>query len=131
MTTLPFPVPQALFPVQHRFLELDGAHIHYVDEGQGETLLLLHGNAAWCFLYRKIIASLKADFRCVALDYPGYGMSDALPGMAIRRANTVPFSSTSWIDWGSRTSQSWCRIGADPSALVLQAVDRSSCAASS
>ena len=74
---LPFHIPSALFPVEHRFLDLDGARIHYVDEGAGDTLLLLHGNPAWCFLYRKIIAALKHDFRCVALDYPGYGMSDA------------------------------------------------------
>jgi haloalkane dehalogenase len=78
--TLPFAVPTALFPVEHRFLDLDGARIHYVDEGSGETLLLLHGNPSWSFLYRKITAALHNDFRCVALDYPGYGMSDAPPG---------------------------------------------------
>ncbi len=78
--TLPFPVPRELFPVEHRFLDLDGARIHYVDEGSGETLLLLHGNPAWSFLYRKMIGALKDQFRCVALDYPGYGMSDAPPG---------------------------------------------------
>jgi haloalkane dehalogenase len=78
--TLPFPVPAELFPVTHRFVDIDGARIHYVDEGSGEPLLLLHGNPAWSFLYRKIIAALKSDFRCVALDYPGYGMSDAPPG---------------------------------------------------
>ena len=78
--TPPFAVPSTLFPVEHRFLDLDGARIHYVDEGSGEILLLLHGNPAWCFLYRKIIAALKHDFRCVALDYPGYGMSDAAVG---------------------------------------------------
>ncbi len=78
--TLPFPVPTQLFPVEHRFLDLDGARIHYVDEGSGETLLLLHGNPSWSFLYRKIVAALKHDFRCVAMDYPGYGMSDAPPG---------------------------------------------------
>jgi haloalkane dehalogenase len=77
---LPFKVPYGLFPVEHKFMELDGARIHYVDEGCGETLLLLHGNPAWCFLYRKIIAGLMSDFRCVALDYPGYGMSDAPSG---------------------------------------------------
>jgi haloalkane dehalogenase len=76
----PFNVPQGLFPVQHRFLDLDGGRIHYVDEGVGETLLLLHGNPSWCFLYRKIIAALRSDFRCVALDFPGYGMSDAPAG---------------------------------------------------
>lgn len=77
----PFEVPHKLFPVQHRFLEVDGGRIHYVDEGTGETLLLLHGNPSWCFLYRKIIAALKSDFRCVALDFPGYGMSDAPAGV--------------------------------------------------
>src|SRR6516162_5396263 len=76
----PFDVPQRLFPVQHPFIDLDGGRIHYVDEGAGETLLLLHGNPSWSFLYRKIIAALKSDYRCVALDYPGYGMSDAPPG---------------------------------------------------
>jgi pimeloyl-ACP methyl ester carboxylesterase len=35
-------------------MELDCARIHYVDEGAGESLLLLHGNPSWCFLYRKI-----------------------------------------------------------------------------
>jgi haloalkane dehalogenase len=80
MSTVPFDVPQALFPVQHRFLDLDGARIHYVDEGAGDTLLLLHGNPSWSFLYRKIIAALRSDFRCVALDFPGYGMSDAAAG---------------------------------------------------
>ena len=75
-----FPIPAGLFQVAHRFMDLDGARVHYVDEGAGSILLLLHGNPSWSFLYRKIIASLKSDFRCVALDYPGYGMSKAPPG---------------------------------------------------
>ncbi|MFT3731621.1 MAG: alpha/beta fold hydrolase [Hyphomicrobium sp.] len=77
---LPFDVPYELFPVEHKFLEIDGARLHYVDEGQGEALLLLHGNPTWSFLYRKIIRVLRSNFRCVALDYPGYGMSSAPPG---------------------------------------------------
>src|SRR5215467_7276951 len=80
MRKAPFQVPHELFPVEHRFLDLDGHRIHYVDEGAGETLLLLHGNPAWSFLYRKIIAELRDEFRCVALDYPGYGLSTAAPG---------------------------------------------------
>ena len=76
----PFDVPQRLFPFQHRFMDLDGGRIHYVDEGAGETLLLLHGNPSWSFLYRKIIAALRSDFRCIALDFPGYGMSDPAAG---------------------------------------------------
>jgi haloalkane dehalogenase len=76
---LPFDVPVALFHVEHRFIDVAGARIHYVDEGAGETLLLLHGNPSWCFVYRKIIAALAPSCRCVALDYPGYGMSTAPP----------------------------------------------------
>lgn len=78
--TLPFCVPVELFPVEHRFVDVKGARLHYVDEGSGDTLLLLHGNPSWSFLYRKIIAGLKADFRCIALDFPGYGMSDPPSG---------------------------------------------------
>src|SRR6266699_5734470 len=77
---LPFPVPHDLFPVEHRFIDLDKARIHYVDEGTGEPVLLLHGNPTWSFLYRKIIAGLSDEFRCIAPDYPGYGMSSAAPG---------------------------------------------------
>jgi pimeloyl-ACP methyl ester carboxylesterase len=42
--------------------------------------LLLHGNPSWSFLYRKIIIELRRDVRCVAPDFPGYGMSDAPAG---------------------------------------------------
>jgi len=73
-------IPAGLFPVEHRFMNLDGARIHYVDKGAGSILLLLHGNPSWSFLYRKIVASLKNNFLCVALDDAGYGMSDAPPG---------------------------------------------------
>lgn len=80
MTPPRFEAPRALFDVAHRFLDLDGARVHYVDEGAGETLLLLHGNPTWSFVYRKIIAALRSRFRCVAVDYPGYGMSDLRAG---------------------------------------------------
>src|SRR5262249_51855543 len=50
---------------------------HYVDEGSGRPILLLHGNPTWGFLYRKIIAELRvAGFRCLAPDLLGYGLSD-------------------------------------------------------
>jgi haloalkane dehalogenase len=77
---LAFDVPRELFPARHRFRDVDGTRIHYVDEGQGETLLLLHGNPSWSFLYRKIIAGLTDHYRCIALDFPGYGLSEAPSG---------------------------------------------------
>ena len=54
--------------------------IHYVDEGGGPTLLLLHGNPTWSFLYRDVITGLRESFRCIALDYPGFGLSTAPAG---------------------------------------------------
>src|SRR6185503_14762801 len=54
--------------------------LHYVDEGSGPPLLLLHGNPTSSFLYRHIIAGLSDRFRCVAPDYPGFGRSSAAPG---------------------------------------------------
>ncbi len=66
-----------LFPFTSRFVELDGHLIHYVDEGQGPTLLMLHGNPTWSFVYREVIRSLRDEFHCIALDYPGFGLSVA------------------------------------------------------
>jgi haloalkane dehalogenase len=73
-------VPSELYPFEDRYIQIDGAQVHYVDEGSGPTLLLLHGNPTWSFLYRAIISELRADFRCVAVDYPGFGLSTAPPG---------------------------------------------------
>jgi hypothetical protein len=76
-----FPVDRAQFPYQSRYLALgNGARIHYVDEGSGPVLVLLHGDPTWSFLYRRIIAALKDDSRLVAPDYPGFGLSHAPPG---------------------------------------------------
>lgn len=73
-------VNDSLFPFQSRFVELDGHVIHYVDEGSGPALLMLHGNPTWSFVYREVIALLRDQFRCIALDYPGFGLSSAAPG---------------------------------------------------
>ena len=73
-------VDDELFPFQSRFLDLDGHRVHYVDEGSGPTLLFLHGNPTWSFDYSAVITLLREDFRCVAVDYPGFGLSTAAPG---------------------------------------------------
>ncbi|WNG41039.1 alpha/beta fold hydrolase [Archangium violaceum] len=78
---LAFELPRAMFDVDHKFIELpSGARIHYVDEGEGETLLFLHGNPAWSFQWRDLIRGLRGSYRCIALDYPGFGLSEAPAG---------------------------------------------------
>lgn len=68
----------ALYPFKSRWADLrNGSRVHYVDEGEGPVLLLLHGNPSWSFLYRHIIQRLRGQFRCVAPDLPGFGLSEA------------------------------------------------------
>ncbi|RKH38683.1 alpha/beta fold hydrolase [Corallococcus sicarius] len=79
--TAPMDIPRTMFDAESRFITLpSGARIHYVDEGEGETLLFLHGNPAWSFQWRDLIRGLRGSYRCIALDYPGFGLSDAPAG---------------------------------------------------
>jgi haloalkane dehalogenase len=73
-------VSEELFPFTSRYLDVAGHRVHYVDEGEGPTLLMLHGNPTWSFVYRDVITALRGEFRCVALDYPGFGLSEAAAG---------------------------------------------------
>ena len=51
---------------------------HYVDEGPrtGPALVFVHGNPDWSYAYRHLITDLRADYRCVAVDHIGFGLSD-------------------------------------------------------
>jgi haloalkane dehalogenase len=64
------------YPFEPRYLELPMGRMHYVDEGEGEPILMLHGNPTWSFLYRHLIKCLSRRYRCVAPDYIGFGLSD-------------------------------------------------------
>jgi len=77
---LPAATRAAHFPFESRFVELDDHRLHYIDEGRGPTLLFVHGNPTWSFLYRHIVQRLRGRFRCVAVDHPGFGMSTPAPG---------------------------------------------------
>jgi haloalkane dehalogenase len=58
------------------YLDQDGLRMHYLDEGAGDPVLLLHGEPTWSFLYRKLIPRLAAGARAVVPDYFGFGRSD-------------------------------------------------------
>jgi haloalkane dehalogenase len=64
------------FPFAPRYLAQDGLRMHYVAEGAGDPVLLLHGEPSWAFLYRKLIPQLAEVARVVAPDYFGFGRSD-------------------------------------------------------
>ena len=61
-------VDDNLFPFESRFIRIDGHTVHYVDEGSGPTLLLLHGNPTWSFLWREAICALRNRVPVVVCD---------------------------------------------------------------
>jgi len=64
------------FPYTPRYFMHKGARIHYIDEGKGPTILCLHGEPSWSFLYRKMIPILSQNHRVVCFDFIGFGRSD-------------------------------------------------------
>jgi len=67
---------QHLYPFQSHFMPINGHRYHYVDEGQGSPVLMLHGNPTWSFYYRQLITTLTPDYRVIAPDHIGCGLSD-------------------------------------------------------
>ncbi len=65
------------YDFKSKFIEIKGSKIHYIDEGEGEVILLIHGMPSWSYLWRNVIPSLKNSYRCVALDLIGFGLSDS------------------------------------------------------
>ncbi|MEU8355964.1 alpha/beta fold hydrolase [Nonomuraea sp. NPDC048882] len=64
------------YPFASHFLTRAGLTQHYVDEGDGAPVLMLHGNPSWSYLWRRLIVALRAEHRCVAPDHIGMGLSD-------------------------------------------------------
>jgi haloalkane dehalogenase len=65
-----------LYPFTSRWFESPVGRMHYLDEGEGLPILFFHGNPTWSFLYRHVIVGLRDRYRCLALDQPGFGLSD-------------------------------------------------------
>ena len=64
------------FSFTPHYIDVNGLRIHYVDEGKGETILCLHGEPSWSFLYRKMITPMSEKHRVIAMDFVGFGRSD-------------------------------------------------------
>jgi haloalkane dehalogenase len=69
----------SLFPFESRWFDSTAGRMHYIDEGSGAPILFCHGNPTWSFLYRGIVSRLRDRFRCVAVDYLGFGLSERPP----------------------------------------------------
>ena len=64
------------YAYEARYVEQGGLRMHYIEEGSGDPVLLLHGEPTWAFLYRRMIPTLATVARVVAPDYFGFGRSD-------------------------------------------------------
>ena len=69
-----------LYPFQSHWVKIEGHNIHYIDEGQGQVLLFSHAALGSSFMYRNFIKVLNSAYRCIALDYPGFGLSEDKAG---------------------------------------------------
>ena len=73
---------RTLYPFKGKLFEQLGAdsdpvQMHYLDEGTGPVVLMLHGNPTWSFYYRNLVKTLvAAGFRCIVPDHVGCGLSD-------------------------------------------------------
>ncbi len=67
---------ERLFPFKHRYITIGQNRIHYIDEGEGRTLVLFHACPMWSFAYRRQIAEFSRDHRVIAFDMLGFGLSD-------------------------------------------------------
>jgi len=64
------------YPFTSRFVKRGNVQQHYIDEGSGPTLLFVHGTPSWSFDFRNIIKRMSSDYRCLAIDHVGFGLSD-------------------------------------------------------
>ena len=64
------------YPFDSHYFQAPAGKMHYVDEGTGPPVIMIHGNPTWSFLYRKLIKRLRSEYRCIAMDHLGFGLSD-------------------------------------------------------
>jgi pimeloyl-ACP methyl ester carboxylesterase len=69
-------IPRELYPFDGKFFDRDGLRVHYLDEGAGDPIVMVHGNPTWSFYYRDLVRSLRDDYRIIVPDHIGCGLSD-------------------------------------------------------
>lgn len=115
-------VPRELYPFASHHVAIGGLDMHYVDEGQGHPVVMVHGNPTWSFYFRKLIGALSPTCRAIAPDHIGMGLSArpdraAYPFTLARRVEdfgafmdslglTEPVTLVVH-DWGGMIATSW------------------------
>jgi len=68
------------YPFRSHFLDRNGLAYHYLDEGAGDPVVMVHGNPTWSFYFRRLITDLRSRYRVIVPDHIGCGLS-ARPGL--------------------------------------------------
>ena len=127
-----------LYPFAPHYIEVRGRsagrhRMHYVDEGQGDPVLMVHGNPSWSFFYRNLIEALKSSHRMIAPDHIGCGRSDKPNDdhydytLSTRVADLGTFIDSLDLrditlvvhDWGGMIGMAWAAQHADRIAKLV------------
>src|SRR5688572_17991266 len=101
-------IDRSQYPFESKWLQLRAGRMHYVDEGRGEPILFVHGTPTWSFEWRHLIRALAPDYRCIAPDHLGFGLSE--------RPHDAPYTP----EWHARNFAEFVeRVGAGPLTLVV------------
>ncbi|NIP32422.1 alpha/beta hydrolase, partial [Candidatus Saccharibacteria bacterium] len=65
-----------LYPFTSYFFERNGLKYHFIDEGAGDPIVMLHGNPTWSFFFRTLVKEFSSEYRTIAPDHIGCGLSD-------------------------------------------------------
>lgn len=65
-----------LFPFKRNYINRNGQKYHYLNEGTGDPVIMVHGNPSWSFYYRNLVTALSSDYQCIVPDHIGCGLSD-------------------------------------------------------
>lgn len=117
-------VSPKLYPFESHYMDIGGHRYHYVEEGAGDPVVLVHGNPSWSFYYRELIQKLAPNYHCLAPDHIGMGYSDKPDDDAYsytvqqRVADLEEFLAAKGFtenvtlilhDWGGIIGMSWAR----------------------
>jgi haloalkane dehalogenase len=65
-----------LYPFESNYFDLNGLKYHFLDQGKGEPVVMIHGNPTWSFYFRELVKGLSPQFRTIVPDHIGCGLSD-------------------------------------------------------
>ena len=111
------------YPFESKWMTLDGHRIHYLDEGPRNepVLLFVHPGPGWSFTYRYQIQHLRDEFRCVAPDLPGYGLSEAADGYGYTLLEQSRILEKFVETLDLRNIVVWANDGGGPTAILALA----------